>query len=117
MFGEGRLTLSVPEGAWVKLDGLGRFQAGEGNWYVKPSERIREASGLVEQLNGVPGARLTCLDALGDYEANPSQERREALRRAFDAIPEHHRFYGGDRDTMDWRIRRILDGGGGEEEE
>ena len=34
MFGEGRLTLSVPKGSWVILDGLGRFQSDEGYWGV-----------------------------------------------------------------------------------
>jgi uncharacterized protein (TIGR02996 family) len=52
MFEEGRLTLSVPAGAWVTLDGLGRFQAGEGFWHIKPGERLREAAGLLEELNG-----------------------------------------------------------------
>jgi uncharacterized protein (TIGR02996 family) len=111
MFGEGRLTLSVPAGSWVTLDGLGRFQAGEGGWYVKPGERIREASDLLEELNGRPGVMRRCAEALGAYQSDPSREHREALRRAYEAVPEHQRhFYRN-------RIRRILSGDEGEGQE
>jgi uncharacterized protein (TIGR02996 family) len=110
MFEEGRLTLSVPAECWVTLDGLGRFQAGEGWWGVKPPERIREASGLLEELNGGPGAIRTCVEAHRAYEADPSPEHREALRRAYEAVPEHRRLFCGDMDSKDWPIRRILYG-------
>jgi hypothetical protein len=107
-FDEGRLTTSVPAGAWVTLDGLGRFQAGEGFWPVRPGERVREAEDLLEELNGRPGAIRRCLAALKDYQSGPSAERREALRQAYEAVPEHLRRFCGDMDSRDWPIRRIL---------
>jgi hypothetical protein len=116
MFGEGRLALSVPAGAWVALDGLGRFRAGEGSWYAEPGERLREASDLVDQLNGGPGAIARCVEAHRAYEADPSPERRDALRAAYGAVPEHLRMYCGDMDSKDWPIRRILSDSQGEEE-
>ncbi len=116
MFEDGRLTLSVPAGSWVMLDGLGRFQASKGCRYIKPGERIREAYGLLEELNGDPGTIQRCIEAHAAYEADPTQERREALRRAYLAVPEHLRLYCGDMDSKDWPIRRILFGDGGEEE-
>jgi hypothetical protein len=119
MFEEGRLTLSVPTGAWVMLDGLGRFQAGEGSWWIEPRERLREASDLLDQLNGGPGARHLCIEAHRAYEAAPSEERREALRKAYEAVPAHLRMYCGDMDSKDGPIRRILGefGDGGDPDE
>jgi uncharacterized protein (TIGR02996 family) len=110
MFEEGRLTLSVPAGAWVTLDGLGRFQAGDGWWVIKPAERVREAADLVDLLNGGKGSRVTCFEAHEAYQADPSEERREALRAAYEAVPEHLRMFCGDQDTKDWPIRQILYG-------
>jgi uncharacterized protein (TIGR02996 family) len=110
LFDSGRLTLSVPAGTWVTLEGLGRFRAGEGRWYVKPGERLREASDLLAQLQGSPGAIERCIEAHRAYQSNPSQERREALREAYEAVPEHLRRYCGDQDSKDGSIRRILSG-------
>ena len=110
MFEEGQLTLDVPAGSWVTLDGLGRFQAGEGGWLVKPGERVREASGLLKELNGGPDARYTCIVALRAYKSDPSMERREDLRRAYEAVPEHLRRYCGDMDSKDGPIRRVISG-------
>jgi hypothetical protein len=42
------------------------------------------------------------------YEAAPSEEKREALRKAYEAVPEHLRMYCGDMDSKDEPIRRIL---------
>ncbi len=116
MFDEGRLTLSVPTGAWVTLDGLGRFQAGDGFWHIKPGERLREASDLLQELNGGQGAISRCIDAYRAYESDPNEERREDLRRAYEAVPEHLRCFCGDMDSKDGPIRHILYGNEGEGE-
>lgn len=113
MFADGRLTLEVPRNTWVTLDGLGRFKAGQGLWSVKPGERVREVADLLNQLNGGSPAAVRCMEALRDYRAEPSEERREALRAAYGAVPEHLRMFCGDMDTKDGPIRRILDGSGG----
>ena len=115
MLTEGRLTLSVPDGAWVVLDGLGRFRAGTGHWYIEPGERVREASDLVGQLGGGPGAIRRCGEAHHAYEADPSDGRREALRAAYAAVPEHLRMFCGDMDSKDGPIRRILFGPGNDD--
>jgi hypothetical protein len=92
------------------LDGLGRFQTAGGFWYIDPKERVREAYGLLEELNGGPGAIRRCIDAHEAYEAEPSEERRALLRAAYEAVPEHLRRYCGDMDSKDWPIRHILYG-------
>ena len=107
-FEDGRLTLAVPAGGWMVLDGLGRFQAAEGNWYIRPGERVREAADLLGQLNGRHGAIVRCIEAHNAYRADPGSERREALRAAYEAVPEHLRMFCGDMDSKDGPIRRIL---------
>jgi hypothetical protein len=67
---------------------------------------------LLEELNGGPGAIRSCIEAHEAYESDPSPERRETLRRAYEAVPEHLRLYCGDMDSKDWPIRRILYGEG-----
>ncbi|WP_435009401.1 DUF7638 domain-containing protein [Tundrisphaera lichenicola] len=108
MFKERRLRLSAPSGAWVILDGLGRFRADKGYWSIRPGERTREAFDLLDQLNGRPGAIRRCIDAHLAYESDPSRERRETLREAYEGVPEHLRMFCGDMDSKDGPIRRIL---------
>ncbi len=110
MFAAGRLTLAVPAGTWVAIDGLGQFRAGEGYWFIQPGERMREAADMVDQLQGGEGAIRRCIRAHQDYRADPSDGRREVLRRAYEAVPEHLRMYCGDMDSKDHDIRRILFG-------
>jgi hypothetical protein len=109
-FDEGRLTTSVPDGAWVIIDGLGRFQVGAGSWFVDRHERVREAVDLIDKLNGRPDAVLRCRMAHEAYEDNPSEEMREALRQAYEAVPVHLRPFCGDMDTKDQVICNILYG-------
>ena len=116
MLEDGRLTLSVPTGSWIALDGLGRFQTGEGYWGIPPTERIREASDLLDQLNGGQGAIRRCIDAHSAYKSDPSPDRREALREAYEAVPEHLRLFCGDMDSKDGPIRRILSDSHNEDE-
>jgi hypothetical protein len=109
LFDAGRLTTAVPEGAWVAIDGLGRFRAGEGHWGVRPRERVREAHDLVHTLTGSTGAVRRCIDRHREYRQEPSPERRELLRQAYEAVPDHLRRYCGDMDSKDGPIRRILE--------
>jgi len=51
-----------------------------------------------------------CIDAHEAYEQAPGEERREALRQAYEAVPEHLRMHCGDMDSKDWPIRHILFG-------
>lgn len=108
LFETGRLTTAVPAGAWVEVDGLGRFRAGEGDWNVEAVERVREARDLVEVANGSPGAIRRCIERHEAYQASPTDREREALRQAYGAVPEHLRMYCGDMDSKDGPIRQIL---------
>src|SRR5262245_629496 len=112
LFGHGQLATAVPDGAWVTIDGLGRFRAAEGYWHVKARERVREGYDLLDKLGGQPGSIRRCIELHAEYEREPSAEWRAALRRAYEAVPEHLRRYCGDMDSKDGPIRWILYGGG-----
>jgi uncharacterized protein (TIGR02996 family) len=108
MLEDGTLCTEVPNKSWVTIDGLGRFRATRGFWYVQPSERLREAYDVVTEARGEPGAIYRCREAHAAYETTPSEEHREALRQAYEAVPEHLRVYCGDMDSKDLPIRHIL---------
>jgi hypothetical protein len=111
-FKDGRLATAVPDGAWVTIDGLGRFRVAKGHWYVAARERVREVHDRLDMLGGRPGSIRRCKELHEEYERDPSEERRAALRRAYEAVPEHLRRYCGDMDSKDGPIRWILYGGG-----
>ncbi len=91
MLEDGRLMTAVPPDAWLTIEGLGRFRAAEGSWYVDPRERVREAYDELDILRGGRGSFLRCVEAFCAYQQSPSEERREALRAAHEAVPAHLR--------------------------
>jgi hypothetical protein len=106
----GLLTTAVPDDSWVTIDELGQFRTGGGRWYVDAGERIPEAHDLRAVLNGQPSSSQRCMKRLAEYERDPSEARREALRQAYEAVPAHLRRYCGDMDYKDAPIRWILYG-------
>src|SRR5262249_18311951 len=110
MFAGGLLATAVPNDSWVTIAGLGRFRTGKGYWYVDAGERIREAEDLHAILAGQPGAIQQCIASHKEYDREPTKARREALRQAYEAVPEHLRRYCGDMDSKDGPIRHILYG-------
>jgi hypothetical protein len=73
-------------------------------------EKLREARDLLDQLNGRPDSIARCKTAYQAYVADPNVAHRDALREAYEAVPEHNRMYVGDMDTKDVAIRMILFG-------
>jgi len=102
------VTTDVPDGAWITIEGLGKFKTASGHWGINPRERIREAHDELSILQGQPGAVRQCIAAHKAYIQEPSESAREVLRTAYRAVPSHLRRYCGDMDSKDWPIRRIL---------
>jgi len=109
-FGSGQLVTSIPDATIVEVEGLGRFTAMNGNWFVRPSERVKEIRDLVAQLAGQREAVAICREAMQAYETNPSEVPRSRLRQAYEAVPEHLRRFCGDMDSKDSQIKRVLYG-------
>jgi putative nucleotidyltransferase with HDIG domain len=106
----GDLCTSAPDGARIVIEGLGWFESQNSHWHVKPEERVREAYDILGMLKGEPGSRRQCLNCFDEYQTNPNPEHRERLRLAYEAVPEHLRFFCGDMDSKDGPIRQILYG-------
>ncbi|MEU8244350.1 NADAR family protein [Actinoplanes missouriensis] len=73
---------------------------------VSAEDLLGEVADEIDQLNGRPDSTSRCMAALDRYLASRAQEDREALRRAYLAIPEHLRVYAlGDMDYRDWPLQ------------
>ncbi|MEU4563084.1 NADAR family protein [Actinoplanes sp. NPDC023936] len=77
---------------------------------LSAEDLLGEVADEIEQLNGRPDSTSRCMAALDRYLASRSEEDREALRRAYLAIPGHLRVYAlGDMDYRDWPLQ-VLSG-------
>lgn len=106
----GWVVTSLPEGARVAVSGLVDVTATNVNAHVGEEEFIKEVVDVIEELNERPTSSMTCLAAVEQFNSAPSEEAREALRLAYEAVPEHNRRYLGDMDVKDIPIRMIIYG-------
>lgn len=57
----------------------------------------------IDQLNGVPDSTGRCLAAVDVFRDEPTEANRNAVREAYEGIPEHLRRYAlGDMDRKDF---------------
>jgi len=110
MFRQEKFITSVKGEEWVMIEGLGRILLGETDlrYRLPAKEKQKEIQELVSRMSGEKDAHDRCIWAHYAYLTNPSEWNREALRRAYEAVPEHERMYLGDMDTKDRDIVRIL---------
>jgi hypothetical protein len=104
---------AAPSGTRILLPGLGDFRATQDFGFVSVHDRVREIDDTLNQLNGRPGVVITCARLFEAYEREPSNEAKERLREAYEAVPAHLRCYCGDMDTKDSAIRAVLYGRAG----
>lgn len=111
MFEQGKFTTSIQGEEWVIIEGLGRVLLGETHLHYKlpKEEKQKEIQELVSRVSGEKDAHDRCIWAHYAYLTDPSEWNREALRKAYEAVPEHERMYLGDMDTKDRDIVRILE--------
>ncbi|OLF04823.1 hypothetical protein BLA60_38920 [Actinophytocola xinjiangensis] len=110
---EGWVATDLPEGALASADGIGAWRF-DRSWSTLTARRLLgEVRDEIDQLNDRPDSTARCLAVLDVFRADPTEANRAALRRAFEAIPEHRRRYAlGDMDLRD-RPLRILAAGPG----
>lgn len=110
MFEQGIFTTSIRKEEWVIIEGLGEvFLGGTKQRYkLSKKEKQKEIQELVHRAAGEKDAHDKCVWAHYTYLTDPSEFNREALRKAYEAVPEHERMYLGDMDTKDGDIIRIL---------
>ncbi len=101
------------KGSRVNIHGLGSFEVKKARFTTRPKDLLSELRDVVETLNGRPDSSARCQDAYAAYIANPTVQMRDALREAYEAIPEHNRMYVlGDQDVKDIPVRMIIYGDG-----
>lgn len=105
----GWVVTQPPPNAKVSVTFLASFTATDAFYWIDPEEFIREVADEIEELNGRPTTRETCLAAWKAYETSPSDATREDLQLAYEAVPEHNRMLVlGDQNRKDHPIRRVL---------
>jgi hypothetical protein len=108
---QGWVVTSLPEGAEVSISFLADFKATNVETWIEEEEFVKEVLDDIEFLNGRPTADVRCQQAYEKFQQEPSEEARQALREAYEAMPEHNRRYVlGDMDVKDIPIRMIIYG-------
>jgi len=106
----GRIVGSVPVAGRVRILDRGSFIVEKADGGVDPREQLLQVKDMISKLNGTPDSVDRCRTAYDDYIASPSEEAREVLRGAYEAVPKHQRMYVGDMDTKDIPVRMIVYG-------
>lgn len=107
---DGRVARCAPAGTRVAIHGLGSFAVAQEHRCVDPLQQVREVADLLDRLNRRPDSRARCRRAYETYLADPTVAARDALRVAYELVPEHNRRYLGDMDVKDVPIRMIIYG-------
>jgi hypothetical protein len=107
----GWVVTQPPEGARVSVPFLADFRAADAYYWVQAEELIKEVADEIEELNHRPSSVKRCYEAYKQFQDNPTEGTRDALRKAYEAVPEHNRTYVlGDMDVKDIPIRMIIYG-------
>ncbi len=108
---KGWIRTTLPEGATLTLLPLARLTAKEVRCGVLEAEFVKQVVDEIAKLNGRPTTLAKCRLAYERFNANPTRAARAALRKAYEAIPQHRRRYVlGDMDLKDVPIRMIVYG-------
>lgn len=110
------LRCDIPAGERVYISGMGSFSVSGGEG-MDIEQLYAEWDDELRVLQGEPSALQKCQQALEEYQAEPTPERKGNLRITYEAIPDHLKMYIGDMDTKDWEVRHILYGPFNDEDE
>lgn len=110
LFAEQILCTTPNQTEWVQIAGLGQVLLAPPVYgELSGIEKQKELKEKLSRIAGEADAHDRCLAAYHRYLTEPSEWAREALRKAYEAVPEHERMYLGDMDTRDADFIRILD--------
>jgi hypothetical protein len=77
---------------------------------MEATELASEIADLFAELAGEPTSLQKCRVRHEAFMAKPTTANRDALKKAYEAVPEHNRMYLGDMDVKDIPIRMIIYG-------
>jgi hypothetical protein len=108
---KGWVVTSLPNNAQVSVSLMTNFKATDVQAWVKEDEFIKEVADEIERLNGRVTSAEKCEKAYQVFQADQSETARQALKEAYEAVPEHKRSaILHDMDTKDIPIRMIIYG-------
>lgn len=107
LFGKGMLCVSPKENESVSFGALGNAVC-KTIYKVKKAEKLKEIENESLRLTDKPDAFSLARQAYYAYLIEPSEFRKNKLREAYEAVPEHQRMFLGDMDTRDSDYIRIL---------
>jgi len=106
---EEKILSNIPANERIHIFGLGSFITTSGCG-VDIESKYRELLDQYNSLNGAISSLENCRQVFAQYKENPTQELKEKLKRAYEAIPEHNRMFVGDMDTKDFEVRIAIYG-------
>lgn len=110
MISKGQIVTELPVGAEVKILGLGKFTILEESYSTEVGEKLLEIKDMIKTLAGEPTSLEICVDVYDQYLKAPTKALKEALKVAYENIPEHEKMYVGDMDVKDTAVRMIIYG-------
>ena len=95
MFDQKMLDTAPVGKEWVTIDGLGKvlLEADPEYQTLPAQEKYKEIEETLKRLSGEEDALDLCRAAHYEYLTDPNEWTREALRKAYEAVPEHKRMY------------------------
>ena len=107
---DGVILTKPPEGSRIQIYQFGSFTRGKESWSTELADLLLEVRDEIETCNGRPDSVRRCALLYDEYVKAPSEARREQLKAAYEAIPEHNRMFVGDMDTKDIPVRMVIYG-------
>ncbi|CAA6696726.1 MULTISPECIES: hypothetical protein [unclassified Lentimonas] len=108
---EGWIVTEIPEGGELSLPNVGILKVKESIHSFPTDDLVTLVEDTIAKLNGtyIEKSKI-CLEAYQAYLSEPTQENKEALRIAYEAVPRYERAYLGDQDVKDIPIRMAIYG-------
>jgi len=90
---EGWVVTTLPNNALVSVSRLGRFTATVIQAGLKEQEFMKEVADAIEELNRRPTSMDKCRTAFQRFQDEQSEEAIQHLGAAWEAVPEHLRWF------------------------
>lgn len=103
-----RVVTAIPRGARASVHLLASWIFVDPEMHITADELVAEVADELERLAGRPTAADRCRAALDALRAEPTEERRADLRRAYQAVPPHLRRFLGSMDDRDTTIQILM---------
>ena len=105
---QGWVVTTLPNNVEVSVGFLATFKATDVQAAVKEEEFIKEVADEIEKLNGRPTSIDKCVKAFQRFQDEQSEDARQYLEDAYEAVPEHLRWFMLDEMDTNIDVRAAL---------